>query len=98
VADCKDAATAGAFVEALAGHGGDPAKITEVRIDMGAASINRAAEHPPKAEIAFGKFPPARSSTTQSTRFAASNPLPLFRNIPARRLPDGPREAPPASH
>jgi transposase len=56
VADGKDAATVGAFAEDLTGHGGDPAKIAEVCIDMSAAFIKGATEHLPKAEITFDKF------------------------------------------
>lgn len=56
VADGKDAATVGAFANDLTEHGGDPAKITEVCIDMSAAFIKGAAEHLPKAEITFDKF------------------------------------------
>jgi len=56
VADGKDAATVGAFAEDLTEHGGDPAKVTEVCIDMSAAFIKGATEHLPKAEITFDKF------------------------------------------
>ena len=56
VADGKDAATVGAFAEDLTEHGGNPAKITEVCIDMSAAFIKGATEHLPKAEITFDKF------------------------------------------
>jgi transposase len=52
----KDAKTVGAFADDLATHGGDPAAISEVCIDMSAAFIKGVAEHLPQAEITFDKF------------------------------------------
>jgi transposase len=56
VTEGKDAATVGAFAADLTEHGGDPAKVTEVCIDMSPAFIKGATEHLPKAEITFDKF------------------------------------------
>jgi len=56
VADGKDAATVAAFADDLTKHGGDPAEVSEVCIDMSAAFIKGAAEHLPQAEITFDKF------------------------------------------
>ena len=56
VADGKDAATVGAFAEDLKAHGGDPARIKEVCMDMSAAFIKGTAEHLPQAEITFDRF------------------------------------------
>jgi transposase len=56
VVDGKDAATVGAFAADLTEHGGDPAKISEVCIDMSPAFIKGTAEHLPQAEITFDKF------------------------------------------
>lgn len=56
VADGKDAATVGAFADDLAEHGGDPAEVCEVCIDMSPAFIKGTAEHLPRAEITFDKF------------------------------------------
>ena len=52
----KDAQTVAAFAEDLTAHGGDPAAIAEVCIDMSAAFIKGVAEHLPQAEITFDKF------------------------------------------
>jgi transposase len=56
VADGKDAATVSAFAADLTGHGGDPAKVFEVCIDMSPAFIKGTTEHLPQAEITFDKF------------------------------------------
>jgi transposase len=56
VADGKDAATVAAFATDLAAHGGDPAAITEVGIDMSPAFIAGTAESLPNAAITFDKF------------------------------------------
>ena len=56
VADGKDAATVGAFAEDLQAHGGDPAGVEQVCIDMSPAFIKGTAAHLPQAEITFDKF------------------------------------------
>jgi transposase len=56
VTEGKDASTVGAFAKDLKAHGGDPAKISEVCIDMSPAFIKGAGEHLPQAEITFDKF------------------------------------------
>ena len=56
VADGKDAGTIAAFADDLRAHGGDPAAITEVSIDMSKAFIKGVAEHLPAAEVTFDKF------------------------------------------
>jgi transposase len=56
VADGKDAATVSAFADDLTEHGGDPAQVSEVCIDMSPAFIKGTAEHLPHAEITFDKF------------------------------------------
>jgi transposase len=56
VADGKDAATVSAFADDLTGHGGDPAAIAEVCIDMSPAFIKGTTAHLPQAEITFDKF------------------------------------------
>jgi len=52
----KDAATVAAFAEDLTAHGGDPAAIAEVCIDMSAAFIKGIGENLPNAAITFDKF------------------------------------------
>ena len=52
----KDAATVAAFAEDLAAHGGDPAAIEEVCIDMSPAFIKGVAESLPEAAVTFDKF------------------------------------------
>jgi transposase len=52
----KDAATVAAFAEDLAAHGGDPAAIAEVCIDMSAAFIKGIGENLPNASITFDRF------------------------------------------
>jgi len=52
----KDAATVTAFTEDLTAHGGDPAAIAEVSIDMSAAFIKGIGENLPAAAITFDKF------------------------------------------
>jgi transposase len=54
--DGKDAATVAAFAENLTAHGGDPAAIAEVCIDMSAAFIKGVSENLPDAAITFDKF------------------------------------------
>jgi transposase len=56
VADGKDAATVGAFADDLTGHGGDPAQVAEVCIDMSPAFMTGTAKHLPQAAITFDKF------------------------------------------
>ena len=56
VADGKDAATVSAFAADLTEHGGDPAQVSEVCIDMSPAFIKGTADHLPQAEITFDKF------------------------------------------
>jgi transposase len=56
VAEGKDAATVAAFAEDLAEHGGDPAAVTEVCIDMSPAFIKGTSESLPNAAITFDKF------------------------------------------
>jgi transposase len=52
----KDAATVAAFAEDLAAHGGNPAAIEEVCIDMSPAFIKGVAENLPEAVVTFDKF------------------------------------------
>jgi transposase len=52
----KDAATVAAFAEDLAAHGGNPAAIEEVCIDMSPAFIKGVAESLPAAAVTFDKF------------------------------------------
>ena len=52
----KDAATVAAFAEDLAAHGGDPAAIEEVCIDMSPAFIKGVADSLPAAAVTFDKF------------------------------------------
>jgi len=52
----KDAATVAAFAEDLAAHGGNPAAIAEVCIDMSPAFIKGVAESLPEAAVTFDKF------------------------------------------
>jgi len=52
----RDAATVAAFAEDLAAHGGDPAAIEEVCIDMSPAFIKGVAESLPEAAVTFDKF------------------------------------------
>lgn len=56
VVDGKDAATVHAFAEDLQAHGGDPAGVGEVCIDMSPAFIKGTAAYLPQAEITFDKF------------------------------------------
>ena len=56
VADGKDSSTVAAFAADLLAHGGDPAAIAEVCIDMSAAFIKGTADHLPNAQITFDKF------------------------------------------
>ena len=52
----KEAATVAAFAEDLAAHGGEPAAIEEVCIDMSPAFIKGVAESLPAAAVTFDKF------------------------------------------
>jgi transposase len=52
----RDAATVAAFADDLAAHGGDPAAIEEVCIDMSPAFIKGVGENLPNAAITFDKF------------------------------------------
>jgi transposase len=52
----KDAATVAAFADDLGAHGGDPAAVAEVCIDMSPAFIKGVTENLPKASITFDKF------------------------------------------
>lgn len=52
----KDAATVAAFAEDLAAHGGNPAAIEAVCIDMSPAFIKGVAESLPEAVVTFDKF------------------------------------------
>ena len=52
----KDASTVQSFAEDLEDHGGDPAKISEVTIDMSKALIAGVEKNLPKAQITFDKF------------------------------------------
>jgi transposase len=56
VTEGKDAATVAAFAEDLAEHGGDPAAVNEVCIDMSPAFIKGTSESLPNAAITFDKF------------------------------------------
>jgi transposase len=52
----KEAATVAAFAEDLAAHGGTPAAVEEVCIDMSPAFIKGVAESLPAAAVTFDKF------------------------------------------
>jgi transposase len=52
----RDANTIAAFADDLAAHGGEPAAIEEVCIDMSPAFIKGVAENLPNAAITFDKF------------------------------------------
>ena len=54
--DGKDAETVAAFADDLTAHGGDPAAVSEVCIDMSPAFIKGTAESLPKAAVTFDKF------------------------------------------
>ena len=56
VADGRDATTVAAFAEDLRAHGGDPAQVEEVCIDMSPAFIKGSADHLPQAAVTFDKF------------------------------------------
>jgi len=56
VTDGKDAGTVAAFAKDLADHGGDPAAVEDICIDMSPAFIKGAAESLPNADITFDKF------------------------------------------
>lgn len=52
----KDASTVARFAEDLKTHGGDPASIKEVCMDMSPAFIKGARESLPEASVTFDKF------------------------------------------
>ena len=52
----KDAATVAAFADDLTAHGGDPAAVEEVCIDMSPAFIKGVADSLPEAAVTFDKF------------------------------------------
>ena len=52
----KDAETVAAFADDLAAHGGDPAAVREVCIDMSPAFIKGTADSLPNAAVTFDKF------------------------------------------
>jgi transposase len=56
VTEGRDAATVAAFADDLVEHGGNPAQIADVCIDMSPAFIKGVAEHLPNAEVTFDKF------------------------------------------
>lgn len=56
VAEGRGADTVEAFASDLEGHGGDPAAIESVSIDMSPAFIKGVTEHLPDARITFDKF------------------------------------------
>lgn len=56
VADGKDATAVAAFADDLRAHGGDPARVDEVCIDMSPAFIKGTAAHLPQADVTFDKF------------------------------------------
>jgi transposase len=56
VTEGKDAATLERFAEDLSAHGGDPAAIASISMDMSPAFIKGATEQLPNARITFDKF------------------------------------------
>lgn len=52
----RDSSTLERFAEDLRAHGGDPAQITAMTMDMSAAFISGAEKHFPGAELTFDKF------------------------------------------
>ncbi len=52
----KDAATFGRFKEDLTAHGGDPAKLAELCMDMSPAFISGAQKHFPEVEITYDRY------------------------------------------
>ena len=56
VTEGRGSGTVGQFAEHLAGHGGDPQKVTDVACDMSPAYIKGVAQSLPQAEITFDKF------------------------------------------
>ncbi len=56
VQEGRRAQTVGRFAEHLARHGGEPANIHSVSIDMSPAYIKGVAEHLPNAQVTFDKF------------------------------------------
>lgn len=56
VQEGRGAQTVGRFAEDLTRHGGDPAEVNSVSIDMSPAYIKGVAEHLPNAQVTFDKF------------------------------------------
>jgi len=56
VTEGRDLAIVAAFADDLVEHGGNPAQIADVCIDMSPAFIKGVAEHLPNAEVTFDKF------------------------------------------
>jgi transposase len=56
MAEGRSSETLGLFVEALRAHGGDPAQIEVVSIDMSPAYQKGVREHLPQAQIVFDRF------------------------------------------
>jgi transposase len=52
----RSAQALGSFAQALREHGGDPAQIQAIAMDMSPAFLKGAAEHFPQAQIVFDKF------------------------------------------
>jgi transposase len=52
----RSAHALGSFAQALREHGGDPAQIQAIAMDMSPAFLKGAAEHFPQAQIVFDKF------------------------------------------
>lgn len=79
VTEGKGADTIAGFADHLCAHGGDPAQITSVSIDMSAAFIKGVTTHLPNARITFDKF---------HVVAAASDALNKTRRIEQRTDPD----------
>src|SRR6202008_4649535 len=69
----RSAQALGSFAQALREHGGDPAQIQVIAMDMSPAYLKGAAEYFPQAQIVFDKFHvmlmagPLRLSTASSS-------------------------------
>jgi transposase len=77
----KDAATVAAFAGDLAAHGGDPAAVGEVCIDMSPAFIKGVAENLPDAAVTFDKFHAVKivNEAVDQVRRAEQKGQPLLR-------------------
>jgi transposase len=77
----KDAATVAAFADDLAAHGGDPAAVGEVCIDMSPAFIKGVAENLPEAAVTFDKFHAVKivNDAVDQVRRAEQKNQPLLR-------------------